>query len=217
MSFSSESLRQSALEIASIKALSREQVVEAYGRWWDVSEAEQACLELALTPSARILDIGCGVGRHAHWLEGRFSTYLGIDASEAMIEVARQKFPTLNFFKQDALQFESEDESFEIILLMGNVLDFFHPMERRSTLLERCFHWLRPGGLIVGSSHLTTKNMRCGYFAEDYHGTDIHQYRLSASEMVAEAENYGFEVSLFARDYRKQPAHWAYWVGRRPA
>lgn len=216
MSSSSRSLGQSDLEIASIKALSRERVVEAYALWWDVSEAERACLELTITPNARVLDIGCGTGRHAHWLDGRFSSYLGVDASDPMVKFARKKFPNLAFSVQDALQLDAEEGAFDTILLMGNVLDFFNPKERRSALLERCFRWLQPGGSIVGSSHLTARGVTCGYFPEDYHGAEIYQYRLSASEMVGEAELHGFEIVLFARDFCKKPAHWAYWVGRRP-
>ena len=132
-----------------------------------------------------------------------------------MIEAAKKNFPELSFLDDDILDLDVEDNSCDVILLMANVLDFLHPIERRLMLLERCSMWLRDGGAIIGSSHLTESDEEKGFYKEDYHNSEIHQYRLSASEMVEEAERFGLEVALFVRDYRKQPACWAYWVARK--
>lgn len=206
---------QSDFELASIGSLSRPKVVNAYSNWTDVSNTEQMFLEMICDKNADVLDIGCGTGRHANWLDGRFQTYLGIDASSPMIEAAKAHFPKLTFQKDDILNVNIAESSCDIILLMGNVLDFLHPLERRSRLFEKCYGWLRSGGVILGSSHLTEANQERGYYTEDYHGAEIHQYRLSAPEMVGEVEGFGFELSHFARDYRKEPAYWAYWVARK--
>ncbi len=44
---------------------------------------------LAGAPSKRILDLGCGAGRHARWLAERGYSVVGIDASDAAIERAK--------------------------------------------------------------------------------------------------------------------------------
>lgn len=41
-------------------------------------------------PEARVLDLGCGIGRLAAELAGRFTEVVGVDVSPAMIEVARR-------------------------------------------------------------------------------------------------------------------------------
>lgn len=207
----------SDLERESISSLSRPQVVDAYTTWTKVSEAEKLCLKMVLNEYATILDIGCGTGRHANWLNGRFDGYLGIDASAPMIEAAKSKYPSLNFVSQDILDFEVAHKSFNVVLLLGNVLDFLHPKERRAALFERCFNWLQPDGSLVGSSHLTHSNRQQGYYEEDYYGAKLHQFRSSASDMVAEIESHGFELSLMTRDYRKQPADWTCWIAKRPS
>ncbi len=46
---------------------------------------------LALDPAARLLDVGCGFGRHSIELARRGYQALGIDPSTAMIEAARQQ------------------------------------------------------------------------------------------------------------------------------
>ena len=209
--------RSSEIERSAIAALSRDTVVEAYTSWWDVSEAEKLCLEHAVNSGDMVLDVGCGTGRHARWLAKKLGGYLGVDASLPMIEAARRQLPAFEFVACDILEFESVGKSWNTVLLMGNVLDFLHPVERRQALLQKCYDWIKPGGTIVASSHLASAKEEAGYSPEDYHGAELYQYRLSASAMVAEAEELGFEVELFARDHRKIPAYWAYWVGRKPA
>ncbi len=205
----------SEVELSYIASMSRRTVVDAYSVWTDLSDAEILCLESVVDQSAAVLDLGCGAGRVAMWLDGRFSRYLGVDASAPMIEAARKNCPELAFAHSDVLDLDSADEAWDTVLLMGNVLDFLHPEERRSTMLRNCCRWLRAGGSIVGSGHLTHSGLDRGYHEEDYHGSRVQNFRSSASEIVAEVESLGFEVSLLARDYRKQPAAWVYWVATR--
>lgn len=206
----------SNLERASIDALSRPTVVEAYMTWDTVSDAEAICIDLAVKSGETVLDLGCGAGRLAGHVASKAKSYYGIDASQPMIMAARTKFPDLTFVVGDILQHQMDDSSVDVIFLAGNVLDFLHPHARRSSLLGRCFRWLRPGGSVVGSSHLSKRGQTADYYTEDYHGAPLHQFRSSASEMIAEVEGHGFEVSLFARDYRKYPAEWANWVAEKP-
>lgn len=209
---SSESKDQSELEVLSIETLSRPNVIEAYSNWRNYSKAEDVCLEYYSIDNPNVLDLGCGSGRHAHWLNGNFNSYLGIDASSEMIDSAREHFPKLTFEVGDILNFDVEKKYWDVILLMGNVLDFLHPYERRAELLQKCHDWLHPNGYIVGSSHFSYADQKKGYYEEDYHGSTLHQYRSKASEMITELEQASFEVSIFIKDDRKTPADWAYWV-----
>lgn len=63
--------------------------------------AEVDCLVevLRLTPGDRVLDVGCGPGRHSHELARRGFEVLGIDISETFIELAQEEAP-------DGAQFE---------------------------------------------------------------------------------------------------------------
>ena len=48
---------------------------------------------LALEPGARVLDVGCGPGRHAHALARRGIEVHGVDISERFVELARRDAP----------------------------------------------------------------------------------------------------------------------------
>jgi SAM-dependent methyltransferase len=206
---------KSSIENTSIETMSRRQVVEAYEDWKSVSDSEALCIGQALRPKAAVLDLGCGAGRLPDWVGGGFESYIGVDASDPMIEAARRKHPELLFITGDIVEFEADSSSFDIIFLLGNVLDYLHPIERRSALLRKCYSWLRPGCSIVGSSHLSQSGQPQGYYTEEYHGAPLHQFRSSAAEMIAEIETVGLELALLSRDYRKQPADWANWVANR--
>ena len=55
-----------------------------------VAEADFIVEELGLTPGQRILDVGCGTGRHTIELARRGYKLTGIDLSDHMLDVARQ-------------------------------------------------------------------------------------------------------------------------------
>jgi 2-polyprenyl-3-methyl-5-hydroxy-6-metoxy-1,4-benzoquinol methylase len=45
----------------------------------------------AIPPGARVLDVGCGVGRWSRWLARRGADVVGVDLSQAMIAEARRR------------------------------------------------------------------------------------------------------------------------------
>lgn len=68
---------------------------------------------LALDPGARVLDVGCGPGRHAHALGRLGFEVVGIDISERFIELAREGASpgtSVSFQRADArsLSFDAE-------------------------------------------------------------------------------------------------------------
>ena len=68
---------------------------------------------LGLAPGARILDVGCGPGRHAHGLGRRGFEVVGVDISERFVALAREATPAgarVTFERADArsLGFDSE-------------------------------------------------------------------------------------------------------------
>jgi predicted TPR repeat methyltransferase len=200
-----------------IAAMSRSPVVTAYAQWVTLSRTEEVCLSAAFSKGCSVLDLGCGAGRLALRVRNDASKYVGVDASEEMLAVARGACPGLAFVRSDLLDFETDDEGWDAILLMGNVLDYLQPLDRRDALIGRCKAWLKSGGAIVGSSHLVKPGQSRGYYAEHYHGAIVENYRASFGEIISEVEAHGLEVALAYRDDRAQPADWCYWVARSSA
>ena len=67
-----------------------------------ISEVDCLVKVLRLAPGDRVLDVGCGPGRHAHELARRGIEVLGIDISETFVKLASEDAP-------DGAQFERLD------------------------------------------------------------------------------------------------------------
>ena len=62
---------------------------------------------LGLTPGMRLLDVGCGPGRHARALAARGIEVVGIDISERFVELARDGAPAgATFVRGDAREMD---------------------------------------------------------------------------------------------------------------
>lgn len=85
----------------------------------------------ALSP-ARTLDVACGTGFITRHLRGAVS---GLDQSEKMLEIARERLPEATFVHGDALRLPFEDRSFDRVFT-SHFYGHLEPGERVSFLVE---------------------------------------------------------------------------------
>lgn len=207
--------KQDMLEANHIAALSRPSVVEAYAEWKQLTDAEALCFERFLRSDQRILDLGCGAGRFlaatgTMWLE-----YLGVDSSDAMISAARARFPNAVFKQEDMLKMEIRVRSYDAVLMLRNVIDMLHPVERRGAALRLAKHVLSEDGVLICSSHLARLGEPAGYVEEDYHGAIVSNYRSTISQWCCELESAGFNVLMMVQDDQGNGAtDWTYAVAK---
>jgi ubiquinone/menaquinone biosynthesis C-methylase UbiE len=75
---------------------------------WD-EELDQLRALIELLPPVRTLDVACGTGFLTRHLRGEI---VGLDQSEAMVEIARVQAPNATFVRGDALALPFPDDSF---------------------------------------------------------------------------------------------------------
>ncbi|OFX24827.1 MAG: glycosyl transferase [Bacteroidetes bacterium GWA2_31_9b] len=86
-----------------------------------------------LNPDDSILEIGCGCGNLLNKLNGKRK--VGIDFSEKMIQVAKERYPELEFIISDAEIIEL-NEKFDVIVLSGvvgyvdNLIEVFESLKK---------------------------------------------------------------------------------------
>ena len=153
---------------------------------------------LGLRPGMRVLDVGCGPGRHAHELASRGIRVHGIDISQRFIDIARSSdVDGATFERLDArsLTFDAEFDAviclcqgaFGLMTANGNDLDVLTGIRRA----------LRPGGRLALSAF-------SAYFAVKYHDGATFDADTGVSHEVTEVKNEqgrGTEVDLWTGCY----------------
>jgi SAM-dependent methyltransferase len=95
----------------------------------------------------RIVDVGCGTGRHSLALAEAGFEVTGIDASAEMIAVARERAPSVEFVVGDLFAWRPA-APFDGALCRGVLNDLIED-EDRQVAIDALAALLRPGGLLV--------------------------------------------------------------------
>lgn len=100
----------------------------------------------------RVLDLGCGAGRLAIYLEPLVSAYTGFDISRYMIDHCRERYNG-NFYEGDMRDLSMfRDRAFDAVLAVSNLFDAVSHSDRLQVLAE-VRRILVPGGLLFFSAH----------------------------------------------------------------
>ena len=102
-------------------------------------------------PEGLVVDLGCGSGLWARELLRAGYRVLGIDISEAMVEIAREKAPRAEF--RVGSLFEAEIPPCDAVTAVSEVLNYLFDPENEVRGLDlvfgRVYEALRPGGVFV--------------------------------------------------------------------
>lgn len=95
-----------------------------------------------------IIEIGCGIGATARYLEGRYTTYLGVDLSDKMIENAilfNAGNPKASFAAKNAKSPDIPSDSADLILSVGAL----HHMTELDEVMRNIKRIARNGAYLV--------------------------------------------------------------------
>ena len=95
-----------------------------------------------------VLEVGCGAGYSSRYLEGRFSSFTGIDYSEQLIDFANGKFGDGQCrFEVANIKDYLPEQQFDLIFMIG----VLHHLDDISLCMARMMEILRPGGWLVAN------------------------------------------------------------------
>lgn len=103
--------------------------------------------------TARVLDLGCGSGRHSISLAKRgYEHITGIDLSPTLLEVAKQTANELGLavrFEQCDMQHIPADWRFNIVINLFTSFGYFETDEENAEVISGISNVLEPGGSLV--------------------------------------------------------------------
>ena len=138
-----------------------ESLFENYGLKYDneiftqgtIGECDFIESEIAYNKQFRILDIGCGTGRHSIELTKRGYQVTGIDLSDSQLHRAREKAAEQNllvdFQKHDARQLPFNDEFDLAIMLCEGGFPLMETDEMNFQILQSAAKALKSGGKLI--------------------------------------------------------------------
>lgn len=145
-------------------------------------EADFIEKETGFDKTKRILDIGCGTGRHAIELAKRGYDVTGVDLSKDQlsraIEKAKTENVTVNFMIGDATKLEFNEEFDLAIMICEGAFPLMETDRKNYMILESAQRALKPGGKLIFTTlsglfplvHSTEKFLsEGGLNAQDFH------------------------------------------------
>ncbi len=101
---------------------------------------------------AKVLDLGCGNGYFSHEIAKLGFEVHGVDRSESGIRIARESFPELQFWVEDAekaiIPHLFSAETFDLVVSTEVVEHLYDPRQ----FVENVFHLLKPSGQFIVST-----------------------------------------------------------------
>lgn len=144
----------------------------------------------------RILDAGCGIGEDCKYVEQKGFESIGIDLSQGMLEIAKEKYPKGRFQIMDMTNITYPENTFDGII--SNCSLFHIPTELLPQTLESFKRVLKPNGkllLILQEGNEETM------VEEPYRpGVYVYMNYFSAENIEKLLREHKFKVDAFDRE-----------------
>ena len=117
-----------------------------YKQW---SPLEHRAIKLA---KSRILDIGCGAGRHSLYLQQKGLDVTGIDISPGAVKVCKLRGLKKAFVRPVADVDKFKPNSFDTILMLGNNFGLFGSAKGAKQILKKLYRITSPDARIIAGT-----------------------------------------------------------------
>jgi ubiquinone/menaquinone biosynthesis C-methylase UbiE len=100
-----------------------------------------------LSTGRRLLDVGCGTGRHIEHLQKDYAV-IGLDVNPELLKIAHQRCPDVEFYEADMVDFALGIQV-DVITCLFDAIGYVQTLPRLQQALRVMKRHLRPGGVIL--------------------------------------------------------------------
>lgn len=147
-----------------------------YEEWCPV---EQMAIDRA---RGRVLDIGCGAGRHALYLQGSGLEVVGVDNSPLAVRTSRERGVREVHLMSIQQVNPKRLGVFDTILMMGNNFALLGKPDEMKRHLERFHRMTPPGGLIIAQNRDPYDTDLLEH--QEYHARNHHMGRMPGQARI---------------------------------
>ena len=141
---------------------------EIYDTLYAFKDYEQECQEIrrlleanGIAAGARLLDVGCGTGKHLSLLSGDYAV-AGVDLSPEMLASARVAVPSCEFVEADMRSFRFS-ERFDAILCLFSSIGYMPDATALGEAIQNMANHLAPHGVLFVEQWLDPTVYRAGH------------------------------------------------------
>jgi SAM-dependent methyltransferase len=180
------------------------------------TDVQYAITRLNVRPGNRVLDLGCGWGRHSLALAAYGLRVTGLDLSHDLLALARYNARrhglNVNWVEADIAALPLHASFDAIAQFCGNLMTWFSDRDRAVEALWNVTNLLRPGGrFVVGSDEWQPElPARAQHWDEWDGGAAIYRQRFDRQRRIYEAQTVVFGPQHERREFRRQtwwPTH----------
>ncbi len=172
----------------------------------ELFEYDQEFLNEVLPAQGRMLDLGCGTGRHVEHFAKRGWKVAGVDLSEPMLQEAARRLASggleAELYRADILDLSFlTPASFDAVICMFSTLGMIREPELRQRAVCEATKCLRPGGTFVAHVHNRLHFLRWIGGRRDLF--DAFVRRLSGGGPLGDCimHNYRGEIDLYLHNF----------------
>jgi ubiquinone/menaquinone biosynthesis C-methylase UbiE len=156
--------------------------------------------------NAKILDVGCGMGREAYILTDMGFSVTGIDISNEVIKQVTELSLTnrynIPFIHYDGYRIPFDDTEFDVVIIWAQTFGLLYGDEYKIDFLKECHRVLKCNGILSFSGH--DYNYLCKNYLQylngrkffPYANTEIYWEAFTSDELTDYAEKVNFNVKL---------------------
>lgn len=165
-------------------------------------------LETEIPKGSRILDVGCGVGRHSLELARRGYETVGVDISSGFIEIASKPAKAegleAEFYVKDGRKLDFENEFDAAICLCEGAFGLAGDERGHRDILKGVYRALRPGGAFI----LTAISAISGIRNANSETYDPYTLTATFTETIQNSDGQRKEVTLYTTAFTYRELKW---------